>query len=147
MQAFEIVVIVICAVILCLIAAGIINKPSSVFRNDPSARNPMEGKTVRFVENDSEAQNADGVCGHLEAVGVSVIHRSFYDRIVKRCIDAVLSFFGLIILSPVLLILSAAIIIDDPGPVLFSQKRVGINKRYFRLHKFRSTLNYINSAA
>lgn len=41
-------------------------------------------------------------------------------------------------MSPILLGLSIAIMIDDPGPVLFTQKRVGQNKRYFKLHKFRS---------
>ena len=34
-------------------------------------RNPMEGKKVIFVENQNEKENADGVCGHLEAVGES----------------------------------------------------------------------------
>ena len=45
---------------------------------------------------------------------------------------------GLIALSPLLLILSIAIYLDDPGPVLFTQKRMGRNKRYFKLHKFRT---------
>ena len=76
--------------------------------------------------------------GHLEAVGKAESHRSFYDRVVKRCIDVVLSFLGLVILSPVYLILCIAIYVDDPGPIFFAQKRVGKNKQYFRLHKFRS---------
>ena len=41
-------------------------------------------------------------------------------------------------LSPVYLVLIIAIVVDDPGPVLFTQKRVGKNKQYFKLHKFRS---------
>lgn len=49
-----------------------------------------------------------------------------------------LSFCGLVVLSPVYLGISLAIIIDDPGPVLFTQKRMGQNKKYFKLHKFRS---------
>ena len=52
--------------------------------------------------------------------------------------DVVLSFGGLVVLSPILLGISIAIVIDDPGPVLFVQKRMGQNKRYFKLHKFRS---------
>lgn len=63
---------------------------------------------------------------------------SFYDRVVKRGIDKVLSFFGLVILSPLFLLLSIVIYIDNPGPILFVQKRVGQNKMYFKLHKFRS---------
>ncbi len=53
-------------------------------------------------------------------------------------IDIVISFMGLVILSPVYLIMVIAIKIDDPGPVFFTQKRVGKNKQYFKLHKFRS---------
>ena len=45
---------------------------------------------------------------------------------------------GLVILSPVYLVIAIAIKIDDPGPVFFTQKRVGKNKQYFKLHKFRS---------
>lgn len=45
---------------------------------------------------------------------------------------------GLIILFPVFLIISILIVIDDPGPVFFTQKRVGLNKTFFKLHKFRS---------
>ncbi|WP_027869775.1 sugar transferase [Eubacterium sp. AB3007] len=52
--------------------------------------------------------------------------------------DVVLSFGGLVVLSPVLIGISLAIKIDDPGPVFFTQKRVGQNKQYFKLHKFRS---------
>ncbi len=61
-----------------------------------------------------------------------------YKNFFKRFIDIILSFLGLIILSPVFLILSLLIVIDDPGPVFFTQKRVGINKSLFKLHKFRS---------
>ena len=61
-----------------------------------------------------------------------------YSKFFKRAIDIVLSFLGLVFLSPVFLILALAIIVDDPGPVFFTQKRVGINKSFFKLHKFRS---------
>ena len=61
-----------------------------------------------------------------------------YKKWLKRAIDFTLSFIGLIVLSPVLLIIAVAIKIDDPGPVLFKQKRIGIHKSYFNLYKFRS---------
>ncbi len=61
-----------------------------------------------------------------------------YSKFIKRTIDFVLSLLGLIILSPIFLILSLLIFVDDPGPVFFTQKRVGINKTFFKLHKFRS---------
>ncbi|UNP76371.1 sugar transferase [Bacillus nitratireducens] len=57
---------------------------------------------------------------------------------IKRLIDITLSFIGLIVLSPIFLILIIAIKIDSRGPVLFKQKRVGINKTHFNILKFRT---------
>lgn len=57
---------------------------------------------------------------------------------VKRIIDIILSLTGLIVLSPIFLILIVAIKIDSRGPVLFKQKRVGIHKSYFNILKFRT---------
>ena len=120
------------------------NKKASIFQNKKRGnqsseyRNPFEGKKVIFVENPFEAENADGVRGHLEAVGDSDYIPNFYTRVIKRGGDTILSAFALILLSPVFLFLSAAIFLDDPGPIFFTQKRLGKNKRYFPLHKFRS---------
>ena len=115
-----------------------IKKKDTVYTHLPEEKNPMEGKEVVFIEEESDPVNADGVRGHLEAVGESDFRESFYTLKVKRTIDLFLSFFALIFLSPLFLLLSLAIIIDDPGPVFFTQKRVGKNKQYFQLHKFRS---------
>ena len=117
---------------------GAIKKPGSVYRDKPEERNPMEGKKVRFVEDETEPLNADGVCGHLEAVGETEHEAGIYEKYIKRLIDIILSFGGLVVLSPVFAILALWIVIDDPGPVLFTQKRIGKDKQYFRLHKFRS---------
>ncbi|MBR4341498.1 MAG: sugar transferase [Lachnospiraceae bacterium] len=117
---------------------GILKKSDSIYKNDKSQQNPMEGKKVRFIEKTEEDENADGVRGHLEIIGSVDIKNSFYDKYIKRIFDIVISFCGMIVLSPVLIGLCIAIFIDDPGPVLFVQKRIGRNKRYFKLHKFRS---------
>ena len=61
-----------------------------------------------------------------------------YKKFIKRLIDVVLSCLGLIILSPVYLVLVVAIKIDDKGPAFFSQDRVGLHKKLFKVHKFRS---------
>ncbi len=61
-----------------------------------------------------------------------------YIKAVKPLLDSLLSFLGLIILSPVYGIISLAIYIEDPGPIFFTQKRVGKDKHYFFIHKFRS---------
>lgn len=102
------------------------------------SKNPFEGKKVIFVENEEDPENADGVRGHLEPVSASAYTPSFYDKYVKRGLDIVLSFGGIVALSPLLLGIAAAIKIDDPGPVFFTQKRLGQNKKYFRVYKFRS---------
>lgn len=117
---------------------GFIKKPGSVYKDKPEERNPMEGKRVKFVEDESEPANADGVCGHLEAVGKTNHKAGVYEKYIKRGMDIILSFGGLVVLSPVFAILALWIVIDDPGPVLFTQKRIGKDKQYFRLHKFRS---------
>ncbi len=125
-------------IVIVMTVVALILKPNSIYKNHPEEKNPMEGKRVEFIPDSNEPANADGVCGHLEAVGETIYRGTIYERFWKRFFDLVLSFFGLVLLSPIFLVLSIAIIIDDPGPVLFTQKRVGQNKRYFKLHKFRS---------
>ena len=121
-----------------MVILALAKKGGSVFRNEPEQRNPLEGKKVVFITNDEEPENADGVRGHLEAVGESSHQAGFYEKYIKRGLDVLLSFGGLVVLSPVFLAIFIAIKIDDPGPVLFTQKRVGKNKEFFKLHKFRS---------
>ena len=113
-------------------------KGNSLYKNESEQKNPMEGRRVVFVEDENDKENADGIRGHLEAIGNSDHKAGIYEKYIKRGIDIILSFGGLVVLSPVLLGISIAIVIDDPGPVLFTQKRVGKNKKYFKLHKFRS---------
>lgn len=57
---------------------------------------------------------------------------------IKRVIDFAISLIGSIVLLPVFFIIYIAIKIDDPGPALFKQKRIGIHKSTFYLYKFRS---------
>ncbi|BET22676.1 sugar transferase [Solobacterium moorei] len=57
---------------------------------------------------------------------------------IKRLIDLVLSVCGLIVLSPLLIAIVIAIKLDSKGPVIFKQKRVGKNKTYFNIWKFRT---------
>jgi O-antigen biosynthesis protein WbqP len=57
---------------------------------------------------------------------------------VKRLIDIVLSLIGLILLSPLFLLLIVLIKLDSTGPVFFKQKRVGLHKSYFYILKFRT---------
>ena len=113
-------------------------KGSSVYEKEPEQKNPLEGKKVIFIADENDKENADGVRGHLEASGLSEHYSGIYEKYIKRALDVVLSFGGLVVLSPLYVAISLAIVIDDPGPVLFTQKRMGENKKYLKLHKFRS---------
>ena len=121
-----------------MMALAKLKKGQSVYDDDLKEKNPLEGKKVHFVESEEDKENADGVKGHLEAVGESNHQAGFYERYAKRGIDIVLSFGGLVVLSPIMGVIALAIKVEDPGPVLFTQKRMGQNKKYFKLHKFRS---------
>ncbi|MGL9910426.1 O-antigen biosynthesis protein WbqP [Enterococcus sp. DIV0213h] len=56
----------------------------------------------------------------------------------KRIIDFLLSLIGIIVLSPILLLLCLAIKLDSKGPIIFKQKRIGKNKTHFHIYKFRT---------
>lgn len=138
MNPWLVVLLIIAGLFLVMYVVAMVKRPGSRYKDKPEEQNPMQGKYVRFVEDESEPENADGVRGHLEAVGTSSHSPFFYERVVKRILDLILSFGGIVLLSPVFLILTLWIKIDDPGPVLFTQKRIGKDKQYFALHKFRS---------
>ena len=65
------------------------------------------------------------------------LRRTGYE-IAKRSIDVLASALGLLVLSPVLLLVAFAVKLDSPGPLLFSQTRVGAGGRKFRCWKIRS---------
>ncbi|NLI20720.1 MAG: sugar transferase [Clostridiales bacterium] len=61
-----------------------------------------------------------------------------YQRYIKRALDFLLSLVGIVILSPLFLLIAVWIRADSPGPVLFRQKRVGKDKVLFEIYKFRT---------
>lgn len=61
-----------------------------------------------------------------------------YKHFFKRCLDLILSIIGLILLSPLFIIICIWIKCDSKGPVFFKQKRVGKNKKLFGIYKFRT---------
>jgi len=61
-----------------------------------------------------------------------------YVRFFKRFFDIVLSFIAIVFLSWLFILTSIAVFIDDPGPILFKQKRVGKGKNFFMMWKFRT---------
>ena len=61
-----------------------------------------------------------------------------YENIVKRAIDITVSVSGMLLLSWLYVLIAIAVFLDDPGPIFFSQKRIGKGKSFFSMHKFRS---------
>lgn len=61
-----------------------------------------------------------------------------YRKYGKRMLDILLSGCGIVVLLPVYALIALAIYVDDPGPVFFRQKRVGIHKTHFPILKFRT---------
>mgnify|MGYP000908547239 FL=1 len=59
-------------------------------------------------------------------------------KFIKRILDIILSLSGMIVLSPLFLVLIIAIKLDSKGPVLFKQKRIGLHKKHFFILKFRT---------
>lgn len=113
LRVIGIVAVVLVVVFIGLSVIAKLKKGKSIYDDQPKEKNPNAGVT-----------------------GLS--KNNLYERKIKRAIDKILSFLGLVILSPIYAIVSLAIYIDDPGDILFTQKRVGQNKEYFKLHKFRS---------
>ena len=66
------------------------------------------------------------------------MRNSFYNRFLKRFFDIVLSFFALVLLSPLLAVLAVLVRTKLGSPVLFTQERPGKNSKIFRLYKFRT---------
>ncbi len=75
---------------------------------------------------------------------ISLIYQEVYDhktnlyKGLKRAFDIVASSFALIVLSPVFLLTALAILLEDGGPVLFTQQRAGKDLKPFKIYKFRS---------
>lgn len=69
---------------------------------------------------------------------VSKAEPTFYEKYIKRGLDIIIAFTGILVLSPVMVVSAAMVFFEDPGNVIFKQKRVGIHKTYFKIHKLRS---------
>jgi len=61
-----------------------------------------------------------------------------WNAVLKRGFDLVFAALGLVILSPLLLLIALWVRLDSPGPVLYAQERVGLSGRHFRMYKFRT---------
>ena len=73
----------------------------------------------------------------------TVVNNGFYYEFIKRIIDVILAFIGLIVASPIMAIISIAIKLESRGPVFYCQERVGKNGRVYSMYKSRSLYDKI----
>jgi len=97
----------------------------------------IEGEVVDITVAQLGAHGARIAAGH-GLLRVSLGPLGLRARAMKRAFDLTFASLGLILLSPLLLLVALAIRLEDGGPVLFVQQRVGRANRFFRLYKFRS---------
>lgn len=74
-------------------------------------------------------------------------NKNIYNNFIKRFLDIILAIIALIILSPIYLILIVAIFVTQGRPIFFSQTRIGLNGKKFKMYKFRTmtlTRNHLN---
>ncbi len=86
----------------------------------------------------TEPENIDAGNPYIKPGEAEKRPETVYEGKVKPVVDKLLSFGGLVVFSPLYGLLSLAVYLDDPGPVFFTQKRVGKDKHFFMLHKYRS---------
>ena len=61
-----------------------------------------------------------------------------WQQSVKRLMDMVAAFIAMLLLSPVYLFTAIGVLLSSPGPIIYSQERIGLHGRPFKMHKFRS---------
>ena len=99
------------------------------------------GVIVRVLASIFDLQKGWANNSHVDGMAVATISPNSSDgwpMICKRLMDISVSLFLLIGFGPILIIVGVLIKMDSTGPVFFVQDRVGLNKRHFRLYKFRT---------
>jgi len=84
-----------------------------------------------------EAEDFDGI----PLINVSQVPLHGWSRLAKRAIDIIISLSALILLAPLLALIAVAVKLSSPGPVLFTQERVGERGKIFKMYKFRTMRN------
>lgn len=87
---------------------------------------------LKMARSRAEEMEGDSVITHYTGVGEG------WPVVAKRVLDFCIALIALILVSPVMLLAAALIKMTSPGPVFFTQKRIGQNKRRFTIYKFRS---------
>jgi exopolysaccharide biosynthesis polyprenyl glycosylphosphotransferase len=100
-----------------------------------------QGITTRVLSNIFNLKAAHARAEEFEGTSLITNHTGIAEGgpvLVKRGLDIVLSAILLVMLAPLMVLVAALIKFTSPGPVLFTQNRVGYNKRIFKIYKFRT---------
>ena len=100
-----------------------------------------QGIIVRFLSNIFDLRQAQSNGDGFDHDTVVTPYNHPFEGwpiVIKRALDIVISLASLVLLSPICLIVAVLAKYDSPGPVFFCQERVGLNKRRFRMCKFRT---------
>jgi exopolysaccharide biosynthesis polyprenyl glycosylphosphotransferase len=100
-----------------------------------------QGITTRILSNIFDLKVVHAQIEEFEGTSLITHHTGIAEGwpvLVKRGLDILLSAIVLVLLAPLLLLVGALIKLTSPGPVLFTQNRVGYNKRIFKIYKFRT---------
>lgn len=101
----------------------------------------QHGVKISFVPRLFEAITARSAVediGGIPLLHVGRVKLKGYNAIVKRALDIFGSLVGLLLLSPLLLLIAVVVKLDSPGPAIFAQRRVGCDGKTFTMYKFRS---------
>lgn len=110
-----------------------------VTKVDPSQSNSITAKSGRqtLVVNPDTRDYVECIIRQLPTIDVRR-NSAPLQYALKRAIDLTVTVIGLLLLAPLFAIIAVAIKLESPGPVVFSQTRVGIGGRPFRIYKFRT---------
>ena len=93
---------------------------------------------------EAAARREESIVGTIEPKIISLIYQEVYEhktniyKWLKRGFDVLASCLALVVLSPIFLLTALAIILEDGGPIFFTQTRAGKDMRPFKIYKFRS---------
>ncbi len=74
----------------------------------------------------------------IPVITINQPHLTTFDTLTKRMFDLILTFFGVLLISPILIVIAALVKITSPGPVFYGQERMGLDGKSFMMWKFRS---------
>ena len=118
----------------CVLAADTVISPGQTLKGVVAIPEALEVGDIDLTDTEILIQGVSSSAGHY----AHSQFRYFLSRLFKRSLDLAVSFMGLLLNLPVILVVAAAIKLNSPGPVFFRQRRCGRNGREFWMVKFRT---------